>query len=143
MTVTFSIENLHDKFIQQRCFSLHGKPHVANDAEGSITSLTIYDTPYELPDATIIHRLRPYCEVLWYRRGTFRAHNHVFNGLRHFCIRVLSSIASYLRFGKFLLHLYHDGQSPTCRRCNRQGHQVAGGRNTVCFNCNGLGLTAR
>ena len=141
--VTFSIENLHDKFIQQRCFSLHGKPHVANDAEGSITSLTIYDAPYELPDATIIHRLRPYCEVLWYRRGTFRVHNRVFNGLRHFCIRVLNSIASYLRFGKFLLRLYHDGQSPTCRRCNRQGHQVAGGRNTVCFNCNGLGLTAQ
>ena len=45
--VTFSTKNLRDKFIQQRCFSLHGKPHVANDTEGSIASLTIYDAPYE------------------------------------------------------------------------------------------------
>ena len=96
--VTFSTENLRDKFIQQRCLALHGKPHVANDAEGPIASLTIYDAPYELPDATIIHRLRPYCEVLWYHRSTFRVHNRVFNSLRHFRVRVLNSIPSYLHF---------------------------------------------
>ena len=92
--VTFRTESLRDRFIQQGSFSLLGKPHVANDAEGSMAFLTIYDAPYELPDAAIIHRLRPYCEVLWYRCGTFRAHNGVFNGLRHFRVhvRVLNSI---------------------------------------------------
>ena len=90
--VTFRTESLLDRFIQQRSFSLLGKPHVANDAEGSMAFLTIYDAPYELPDAAIIHRLRPYCKVLWYRCGTFRAHNAVFNGLRHFHVRVLNSI---------------------------------------------------
>ena len=92
--VTFRTESLRDRFIQQGSFSLLGKPHVANDAEGSMAFLTIYDAPYELPDAAIIHRLRPYCEVLWYRCGTFCAHNGVFNGLRHFRVhvRVLNSI---------------------------------------------------
>lgn len=136
--VTFRTTDLRNKFIQQRSFSLTGKPHVANDADGSTVFLTIYDAPYELPDTAIIHRLRPFCEVLWYRRGTFRAHDGVFNGLRHFRVRV-----SYLRFGKFLLRLSHDGQVPTCRRCNRRGHQASACRNTVCFNCDGLGHTAR
>ena len=92
--VTFPTESLRDRFIQRGSFSLLGKPHVANDAEGSMAFLTIYDAPYELPDAAIIHRLRPYCEVLWYRCGTFHTHNGVFNGLRHFCVhvRVLNSI---------------------------------------------------
>lgn len=64
--VTFCTADLHDKFIQQRCFSLTGKPHAANDADGSTVFLTIYDAPYELLDTTIIHPLRPFCEVLWY-----------------------------------------------------------------------------
>ena len=41
------------------------------------------------------------------------------------------------------MRLSHDGQVPTCRRCNRRGHQASGCRNTVCFNCDGLGHTAR
>ena len=58
-------------------------------------------------------------KVLWYHRGTFRTHNGVFKGLRHFRVRVLNSIPSYLCFGKFLIHLYHDGQSPTYCRFNQ------------------------
>ena len=58
--VTFCNADLHDKFIQQLSFSLTGKPHAANDADGSTVFLTIYDAPYELPDTAIIHRLRPF-----------------------------------------------------------------------------------
>ena len=39
--------------------------------------------------------------------------------------------------------LYHDGQVPTCRKCNRPDHKAAECRNIVCFNCDGLGHTAR
>lgn len=141
MYVTFCTADLHDKFIQQRSFSLTGKPHVANDADGSTVFLTIYDAPYELLDTAIIHRLRPFCEVLWYLRGTFRAHDGVFNGLRHFRVRMLNAIPSYLCFGKFLLRLSHDGQVPTFRCCNRRGHQASACGNTICFDCDGLGHT--
>lgn len=71
----------------------------------------------------------------------------------HFACTIMSSTA-YVTFVfvfsiqsqvicVFLIHLHHDGQSPTCRCCNRQGHQAAGCRNTVCFNCNGLGHTSQ
>ena len=60
--VTYRTTDLRNKFIQQRSFSLTGKPHVANDADGSTVFLIIYDAPYELPDTAIIHRLRPFCE---------------------------------------------------------------------------------
>lgn len=136
--VTFCTADLHDKFIQQRSFFLTGKPH---DVNGSTVFLAIYDAPYELPDTAIIHRLRPFCEVLWYLRGTFRAHDGVFNGLRHFCVCVLKAIPSYLCFGKFLLRLAHDGQVPTFCCCNRCGHQASACGNTVCFDCDGLGHT--
>ena len=141
MYLTFCTADLHDKFIQQRSFSSTGKPHVANDADGSTVFLTIYDAPYELLDTAIIHRLRPFCEVLWYLRDPFRAHDGVFNGLRHFRVRMLNAIPSYLCFGKFLLRLSHDGQVPTFRRCNRRGHQASACGNTICFDCDGLGHT--
>ena len=122
--VTFCTVDLRDKFIQQQqcSFSLTSKPHAANDVDGSTVFLTIYDAPYELPDTAIIHRLQPFCDILWYRHGTFLAHDGVFNGLRHFRVRVLNAISSYLCFSKFLLRLSHDGQVPACRRCNRRGH---------------------
>ena len=136
--VTFWTADLHDKFIQQRSFSLTGKPHVANDADGSTVFLTIYDAPYELPDTAIIHRLQPIDEVLWYRRGSFRAHDGAFIGLCHFHVRVLNAIPSYLCFSKLLLRLSHDGQVPTFRRCNHRGHLASACGNSVCFDCDGL-----
>ena len=52
--------------------SCSGCHHVPNTGEQSLTFLTVYDAPYELPDLAIIHRLLPYCEVAWHRREPTR-----------------------------------------------------------------------
>ena len=116
---------------------------VPNNAERSLTFLTVYDAPYELSDTAIIHRLSPFCDVAWYRRGKYKGeHSAVYNGLRHYRVHIHHAIPSFLRFGKFLIRLNHDGQVPTCRKCNRSGHKAAECRNIVCFNCDGLGHTS-
>lgn len=140
--LTFRTHELHNAFLEKSSFVCHQRHFAANDDERPLTFLTIYDAPYELSDSAIIHRLSPYCEVVWYRRGTFHAHHGVFNGLRHYCVRITYAIPSYLRFGKFQIRLYHDGQTPTCHRCNRSGHKAANCRKVTCFNCDGLGHTS-
>ncbi len=141
--ITFRNNDLRNQFLKRSSFVCNKRPYAVNDAERPLTFLTIYDAPYELSDAAIVHRLSPYCDIMWYRRGSFKNHAGVFNGLRHFRVRVHHKIPSYLRFGKFQIRLYHDGQIPTCRRCNRTGHKARDCKNTLCFNCDGLGHTSR
>ena len=49
---------------------------------------------------------------------------------------------SFLRFGRFLLRVWHANQTSTCRKCNRPGHVVKNCPNVICFNCEGLGHTS-
>ena len=129
--LTFHTSELRDTFLSKGSFITRRRSFaprrsfVPNDSERPLTFLTIYGAPYELPDAAIIHRLTPYCEVVWYRHDTYRNHDGVFTGLRHFSVRINFAIPSYLWFGKFLLCLYRDGQTPTCWRCNHSGHKAA------------------
>ena len=90
----------------------------------------------------IIRRLSPFCEVLHFRRGRFDFVPGVCNGLRHYRVRVLKPIPSFLRFGKILLFLKHEGQVPTCRRCNQPGHFSNQCTQKICFNCDNLGHEA-
>jgi len=107
-----------------------------------LTYLNIYDAPHELSDDALKLRLDKYCTVFSTRRGKF-SNSHVYNGIRHYRVRVKNPIPSYLRFGKFLVRLSHDGQQHTCRRCNRAGHFANECQNTVCFNCEELGHVSR
>ena len=100
--------------------------------------LNIYDAPHELPDSAIVYRLSPFCSVITKRCGKY-ANTDVFNGVRHYRERIITAIPSYLRFGKFLLHLSHDCQQHTCRRCNRAGHFANECENDFCFNCEEIG----
>ena len=81
----------------------------------------------------------PYCKVVSYCHGHDLSNKMFFNGNRHFCVCIHAAILSYLRFGTFLICLSHDGQTHTCRWCNRRGHFAKDCPNTVCFNCDGLG----
>ena len=76
------------------------------------------------------------------RRGKLPKLN-VYNGIRHFRVRLKEPLPSYLCFGKFLVRLSHDGQQHTCRRCNRAGHFANECENVVCFNCEELGHQSR
>ena len=140
MLISFATPALKKKFVYRNIMQIDGRNYAINDEDRPLAYLNIYDAPYELPDAALAHRLEPYCEVLHMRRGKFS--NGVFNGTRHFRVRITAPIPSYLRFGKFLIRLSHDGQNHTCRRCNRRGHFANECSNTVCFNCEGLGHMA-
>lgn len=128
--VTFRTAKLREEFLKRSSFVCQKRSFAVNDAKRPLTILTIYDTPYDLPDTAIIHRLAPYCDVVWYRRGTFKNHNGVFNGLRHCRVRIHHAIPSYLLLGRFKICLYHDGQRPTCRY-NRHGHKAADCEHTL------------
>ena len=142
MLITFATSVLKDAFVRNNAFRIQNQAFVINDEDRPITFLNIYDAPYELPDPAIVARLAPYCEVVSSRRGKFQRSN-VFNGMRHYRVRIHQPIPSYLRFGKFLIRMSHDGQQHTCRRCNRLGHFANECTNTVCFNCDELGHEAR
>ena len=113
-----------------------------NDEDRQLTYLNIYDSSYELLDNALIRRLESYCEVIHYRRGRYPTNRSVFNGNRHYRVRRHAAIPSYLRFGKFLIRLPHDGQEHTCRKCNHLGHFANDCPNTFCFNCEELGHNA-
>ena len=65
--ITFHTSELRDTFLSKSSFVTPRRSYAPNDSERPLTFLTVYDAPYELPDSTIIHRLSPYCEVVWHR----------------------------------------------------------------------------
>jgi len=56
----------------------------------------------------------------------------VYNGLRHYRVRVVKPITSFLCFGKYHFFLNHDGQRLTCQRCNLPGHFPVTENNRSC-----------
>ena len=136
--ITFNSEDVKKKFVSLVAIRFRESLSVINDEDMPLTFLNIYDAPYELSDEALKFRLRKYCIVHSTRRGRF-VRSHVNNGIRHFRIQIINPLPSYLRFGKFLVRLSHDGQQHTCRRCNRADHFANECKNVVCFNCNELG----
>ena len=139
MLITFSSVHMKNAFVEKNSIQIHHRRYAINDLDRFLTYLNVYDAPHEMSDAAIIKRLEPYCEVVSYRRGRYLSNRSIFNGNRHYRVRVHSAIPSYLRFGKFLVRLSHDGQEHTCRKCNRRGHFASNCENTICFNCEDLG----
>ena len=142
MLITFSSAHMKKAFVEKNSIQISHRRYAINDSDRFLTYLNIYDAPHELSDNAIIKRLEPFCEVVSYRRGRYPRNKLVFNGNRHFRVRINAAIPSYLRFGKFLIRLSHDGQQHTCRRCNQRGHFANDCDNTICFNCDELGHVA-
>ena len=120
--ITFRTKSLKEKFLSLNSIKINDGHYALQVVDKPLTFLTIYDAPYELPDLAIYKRLQPYCEVLHSRRGRYSLRPSVRSGLRHYRVRIIKPIPSYLRFGPFLVQLRHDGQRPTSRRCNQPGH---------------------
>ena len=143
VTVTFKSISAKEKFLRLNSLRVDAEHFALQDVDKPLTFLTIYDAPFELSDLAIIKCLSPYCEVLHYRRGKHSLAPNIYNGLRHYRVRISKPIPSFLRFGKFQVFVKHSSQVPTCRKCNRPGHFSNVCTNRVCFNCEGLGHEAR
>ena len=143
VTVTFKTISAKEKFLRLNSLQVDAEHFALQDVDKPLTFLTIYDAPFELSDLAIIKRLAPYCEVLHYRRGKHSLAPNIYNGLRHYRVRISKPIPSFLQFGKFQVFVKHSGQVPTCRKCNRPGHFSNVCPNRICFNCEGLGHEAR
>ena len=131
-----------EKFLRLNSLQVDAEHFALQDVDKPLTFLTIYDAPFELSDLAIIKRLLPYCEVLHYRRGKHSLAPNIYNGLRHYRVRISKPIPSFLRFCNFQVFVKHSSQVPTCRKCNRPGHFSNVCPNRVCFNCEGLGHEA-
>ena len=108
MLITFKTEEIKNKFVSHVTVRFRDSSSIIDDEDMPLTYLNIYDAPHELSDEALIHRLSKYCSVFSTRRGMF-PETRVFNGMRYFYVRIIAPIPSYLRFGKFLVHLSHDG----------------------------------
>ena len=101
--------------------------------------MAVFDAPYELLDEALSHRLGCYGTVMNIRRCGLQGYDGIQNGTRVVKMKLNESIPSFLRFGRKLLRVKHEGQTPTCRKCNRPGHLARSCPNEVCFNCDELG----
>ena len=142
VVITFKSVDVKEKFLRLNALTVGGYSYATQDIDRPMTFLTIYDAPFELSDLAIIRRLAPFCEVVHYRRGKFDFKPGVYNGLRHYRVRVTKPVPSFIRFGKYQIFLKHDGQVPTCRRCNLAGHFSNDCNLRVCFNCENIGHEA-
>ena len=141
--ITFTTAEYCRQFLDNSAFFVRSygyrRGYPAHPAAGELTFVTIYDAPFEMPDSAIEERLKPYCTVYTRRMGKLQGHSDINNGLRHFRVELKSTIPCYLRFGKFQLRFYHDGQQKTCRRCGAADHIARDCANEVCFNCDEIG----
>ena len=135
--IILTFHNTYQKaiFLTKCAITINDQAVAIQDVDHPLTFLNIYDAPHELPDSAIIEHLSPYCEVLHNHRGKFREPEGVFNGIRHYRVHILRPIPSYLRFGKILIVLKHQGQKETCRHCNLPGHYAHSCKEEICFNC--------
>ena len=135
--VTFSTAEYCTRFLEKSHFVIRRSNYTyttTHPAQTTLTYLTIYDAPYEMPDAAIEERLKPYCIVHSRRRGKLQGYSNILNGLGHYRVEILNPVPCYLRFGKFQLRFYHDDQTKTCRRCGKSEHIAKNCENQVCFN---------
>lgn len=142
--LTFRNAKQRELFLKKNVIQIRGQPFALQDVDRPLTYLQIFDSPYELPDSTIINRLTKYCDVLHHRRGYFRepGFQHIQDGVRHYRVRIKNPIPNFLRFGKIQLNLRYEGQPRTCRHCNQTGHFANACHNIVCYNCEQLGHLA-
>ncbi|PFX28089.1 Replication protein A 70 kDa DNA-binding subunit C [Stylophora pistillata] len=143
VVVTFKSITAKERFLRLNSLNIGSELFALQDIDKPLSFLTIYDAPFELADLAIIKRLAPYCEVLHYRRGKHSYAPNIYNGLRHYRVRIIKPIPSFIRFGKTQIFIKHSGQTPTCRKCNQPDHFSNECPNKICFNCEGVGHEAR
>ena len=103
--------------------------------------VVIYDAPYEPLDEALSHLLSHYSSVHGIRRCGLQGYDGIHSGTRVARMELSESIPSFMRFGRKLLRIKHEGQIPTCRKYHLPDHVARACPNVVCFNCDQLGHT--
>ena len=137
--ITFGTQQMRDQFLRKSAFIVNRRPYAAHPAQRRLTFVTILDAPYELTERALEYRLQNYGRVYSQRQGKILSHPSFCNGRRHIRMDIHTDIPSFLRFGKFLLRVFYEGQPRTCRRCNSPDHLAKDCKNTFCFNCDSIG----
>ena len=138
--ITFGKENYRNTFLKKSSFIPHfsnGRPQLPGSS--NLVYVAAYDIPFEMSDEAIRNRLSRFGVVRSSRRCKLQTMPGIFNGIRVFGMEISKPVPSFLRFGRYLVRLKHKDQTPTCRKCNRPGHQAKTCPNTFCFNCEELG----
>ena len=104
--------------------------------------MAAYDVPFEMADEAIRNRLNRFGVVRSSRRCKLQTLPGILNYMRVFGMEIFKPVPSLLRFMRYLVRLKHKEQTPTCRKCNRPGHQAKTYPNIFCFNCEELGHMA-
>ena len=141
--ITFGTQEMRDQFLRKSVFTVNRRPYAAHPAHRHLTFVTILDAPYELTERALEYCLQKYGRVYSQQRGKIQSHPSVCNGLSHIRMDIHTDIPSFLRFGKFLLRVFYEGQSETCRRCNSPDHVAKDCKNTFCFNCDSIGHVSK
>ena len=141
IVLTFRQPVAKEAFLRRNFITVHDQPLALQDVDRPLTFLQVFDAPHELPDTALISRLSRFCDVISNRRGYFRepGWENVQDGVRHFRVRLRSPVPSFLRFGKFLVHVRYNGQTRTCRHCHLTGHLANSCSNVCCYNCDETG----
>ena len=141
IVLTFRRPDHKEAFLRRNFITVHDQPLALQDVDRPLTFLQVFDAPHELPDTALISRLSRFCDVISNRRGYFRepGWENVQDGVRHFRVRLRSPVPSFLRFGKFLVHVRYNGQTRTCRHCHQTGHLANSCSNVCCYNCDETG----
>ena len=101
VVVTFKTLAVIKRFLRLNSITIDSENNAVQDINRPLTFVTIYDALFELSDFTIIKRLAPFCEVIHYRRRKFDFQPNIYNGLRHYRVRIIKLIPSFLHFGKY------------------------------------------
>ena len=141
--ITFSKVKYCVQFLDKSAFFLRNRAYPIHPAAGELTFLTIYDAPHEMPDSAIEERLKPYYSVFSHHRRKLHGFADVSNGLRHYRVELHTDVPCYLRFGKFQLRFFHEGQPKTCRNCGALDHIARDCSNEICFNCDTIGHVSK
>ena len=140
LCITFGKENYRNTFLKKSSFIpyfTNGRPQLPGSS--NLVYVAAYDIPFEMSDEAIRNRLSRFDVVRSSRRCKLQTMPGISNGIRVFGKEISKPVPSFLRFGRYLVRLKHKDQTPTCRKCNRPGHQAKTCPNIFCFNCEELG----
>lgn len=96
-----------------------------SDAGQEITSIRLFNVPFEASDTDITSLLLPYGKVKSIVTERWSRHYRVTgiqNGLKAVDIELIKPIPSFLLLEKFKISVVYDGQPQTCLHCNLIGH---------------------